>query len=240
MIRRRSLFLAALLAGVAAVVMFASFGTADRAITRAEKQPASASSGEVNVGRPAASIARSVPRFTNDASEATQEHPSATRAVRPQRDLTAALQPRPPWPGPWPESVDDLKDQMTPALEARIEEYGGRSSVDQTLKFLSGMRRCLESHTIGRPGGVLLELPFTFDHAEGTARGGDVGIEQSGLDPGDDLAVLDCAGRIHTGIARKMGKAARESTADSSGYVWRMTLNVPVENDGFFPWLLGK
>jgi hypothetical protein len=238
MIARRSL----LLLVVAVVAVGLSVFVSRRGDGRGPKQIRGAHAPTipelVEKGRPAPPPVQSVPRFTVDAGSQARDPKAlkAVRAVRPQRDVSEELQARPPWPGPWPESAREL--DMTPEIAARVQEYGGRSAVDQMLRFLAGMRKCLARHHLERPGGVFLELSFSFDHTAGVVRGGEVGIEQSTVSPGDDLAILECARGTHTGVARRMSEATRAATAGSSGYVWRVMLNVPAENDAFYSWLL--
>ena len=160
--------------------------------------------------------------------------PEATS--RPPRDLSDRLRPAPPWPGPWPASIAEVT--MTPSMRERVEDYGGRSSVDQTLQFLSGMRDCLSAYQVQRPGGLVLHLSYAVDYDRGTMTAVDVVPEQSVLSEEDDHQVLECARRLHLGKVRAIGPATRAALNGAREYEWRLMLNVPVENDRFYPWLL--
>jgi hypothetical protein len=163
------------------------------------------------------------------------DHAAATADGRP-RDLTDLLQPPPPWLGPRPTSFDDVP--KTPAVAARVEEYGGPSSVDQMLKFLDGMQKCLEPRTLEKAGGVSMEFSYALDYTQGTIKGVDVFLDQSTLGEGDDLAVLDCARQLHVGRVHKIGPETGKALEDAPDFVWRTMLRVPVKDDVFYSWLL--
>jgi hypothetical protein len=178
-------------------------------------------------------------RLARPADDSTPMEDSETetgRRERPQRDLTRALQPRPAWRGPWPASLAEVPG--TDAIRARIEEYGGPSSVDQMLRFLDGMKRCMAAHPLEKAGGVAMELVYTIDRAQGTIQGLDAVLDQSTIAEGDDLRLLECARQLHVGQARKVSAEALEALGEAPDFVWRTTLALPIENDKFYPWLL--
>jgi hypothetical protein len=75
-----------------------------------------------------------------------------------------------------------------------------------------------------------------IDREQGASKGVDVVLDQSTISEGDDLRVLECARGLHVGKLRKL---SAESLADQSNeFVWRLTLNLPIENDKFYSWLL--
>jgi hypothetical protein len=199
--------------------------------------PARASAVAGDSPRAALRPARRLPRTRASlAAGPASEMVSQVEHVRPQRDLTQALQPMPAWPGPWPSNVDDIK--LTSEISARIDEYGGPSAVNKTLKFLSDLRTCLAGHKPEREGGVSAELDYRYDEKTDSLVGGEATLDQSTLTEQDDVAVLDCAAKIHTGQQFKVRPEARAELAGTNGYVWRTMINVPVENDRFYRWLL--
>ncbi len=125
----------------------------------------------------------------------------------------------------------------TPAVLARVEEYGGPSSVDQMLRFLEGMKKCMARHTLEKSGGVAVELSYVIDREQGTSKGVDVVIDQSTISEGDDLHLLECARGLHVGKVRKLSPESLAAD-DSKEFVWRVTLGLPIENDRFYQWLL--
>ena len=158
------------------------------------------------------------------------------RRVRPQIDLTEWLRPRPAWRGPLPEKVGDLP--RTAAVEARVAEYGGPSAVDQMLRFLAGVKGCLDGHVLERPGGLAIEVSYDFDEAAGILKGADVTLDQSAVGQGDDLAFLDCARRQIVGRVQRLSPDSLAELKGTPGYAWRAQIHLPIEADGFYPWLL--
>jgi hypothetical protein len=156
--------------------------------------------------------------------------------TRPPTDFSESLKPAPAWTGARPASLAEV--EPTPSIRARVQEYGGPSAVNQTLEFLSEMKGCLSGHQVDRPGGLILHLSYKVDYDSWTMTGDDVVPDQSALSEADDRQVIECARKFHVGKSHKIGPETKDALQGAKEYEWRTILDLPVDNDRFYAWLL--
>ena len=154
----------------------------------------------------------------------------------PPQDFTAELQPRPPWPGPWPTSISDLPADEH--VDARIIEYGGHTAVENMLRFLAALDVCMDDRPLAQPGGLSLEVVFTIDPVARSARGTSLLVHQSTLTDPDTARATRCI-RATTARDRPLTLGQLAALTQHRSFVWRTFLHFPVRHDAFYAWLLG-
>jgi hypothetical protein len=156
--------------------------------------------------------------------------------ARPRIDIEE-LQPKPPWPGPWPQNIDEI--EKTPAVERRLNElraFNGEEwerYLNYRLQTLANLHDCIGDQ-IESSGGVAVIFKFRVDPKTKVAEGTEAYAEESALDEGDDKILLDCLVKAHVG--RTFRKSA---DYDKDVFYWATLINVPIHNDSWYRWLSG-
>ena len=156
----------------------------------------------------------------------------------PDMEIVKQLQPPPPWPGPWPESVADLP--KTPEMQRRLSEFESLRKLDYSLGFLARLRRCLGSQ-VKTVGGVFVELWFDVESETGRATGSRVAIHESALEEDEDRVVLKCLESEHIGRSFVFESWPSEPDAPAvqkDGYLIRTALDLPIQNQRLYRALL--
>lgn len=193
----------------------------------AHAPPSPALSQKAPDQRPLVAPPSHVPKFTTvlDSNETVQ---SNVVKVRPVADLTAALQPRPPWDGPRPRNLGEVQD-----LDRVKEITRGRVGLaDYKLRFLSAMSDCVDPKAIS-VGAIAIGLVFERDRQTGKFVGSDIRLEQSTVDERDDLLFLECAREAH------IGKPLDYDPQGTNEYFMMGQYSVPLRNDLYYAALAG-
>jgi hypothetical protein len=174
----------------------------------------------------------------NSTSEQPSPAEGGTAEMPPGGGPFDNMRAKPRWTGPLPRSVDDLP--RTPAVLRRIQDAGGKDAIQLKLDTMNETRECTSQSPALQPGAIGFQVEMRVDPRTGTVQGHDLVLLASILDERDDLHVLHCLNKVFSKERPISPQHVRhlDLPAGETSYTIRGQIGIPVETDGFWPWIM--